>query len=176
MSTLVAALVAAASGLLGVVAGAAAAFHRFKKERAFDVRLQWYLEAVRLLHDAATNIDTALRLHRGDQGIPETLEDLATATQGALDSMKRAADHLHGGLLLADRESLEALRDAIAQVGVVSGLARGSPDERWPPLITMYRLTADKVARQGRRHLGLGSLPASIRTAAPAASTKELEG
>jgi hypothetical protein len=167
-----AALVTALSALLGAWAGAQLALRRFKKERTFDARFQWYADAVRLCHEAARRIDIALRVHRGDQVVPESLADAPTVNQAAVDSVSRVSDHIHGGVLLADRESLEALGKAVKNAGLSRGLARGSPTERWPPLILAFQLTADTIARQGRKHLGLERLPPEIATAIAALSTQ----
>jgi len=52
VSLWVTALVTALAALLGAWAGAETALRRFRKERAFDARKQWYVDAVELLHEA----------------------------------------------------------------------------------------------------------------------------
>ena len=170
MSLWVTALVTAFAALLGAWAGAETALRRFRKERAFDARKQWYVDAVELLHEAARKISTALRVHTGGQQIPETLKGVEEINQAAVDSINRVSDHLHVGLLLADQESLGALQGAISKVGMRSDLAAGDPAERWPVIIKAYQLTADTIARQGRKHLRLEKLPDAYRTTDPEAA------
>jgi hypothetical protein len=53
----------AVAALLGAWAGARLALSRFKHERSFERRLQWHVEALRIIHE----LERQQELYRGDQ-------------------------------------------------------------------------------------------------------------
>ena len=69
------ALLTAVLAFFGAGAGALFALNRFKKERAFDVRLEWYKRVIELLQKSVLEIrhlTQALRTQPQDEDVIET--------------------------------------------------------------------------------------------------------
>ena len=71
IAAVLAALIAAFAGSL---LGAVTALSRFKRERAFDRRLNWYEQAIEALHDMAQKIEIA-RTFQEESGTDDALLD-----------------------------------------------------------------------------------------------------
>jgi hypothetical protein len=101
-ATIIAALIAA---FLGSWVGSLTALARFKKERAFDKRLQWYERMIDILLDTARELGIARTFQRGLKNGTDTEEDVRAAWRRVqlmhLEVNRCTAE----GVLFARRES-----------------------------------------------------------------------
>lgn len=150
------------SALLGAWAGAAIALGRFKKERAFDKRLQWYDEAVQALYRASNTLSVAVYSTRN------LVEVNSSAINKAWDEHHLALDGLAilvwRGEVYATKTGLLELKTIMDQI---SSLSRSMPWRNnytefteqelydWERIANLYNEAARLLAFDVRKHLGL---------------------
>lgn len=147
-------LVTALAALLGAWGGAQAALARFKEERAFHLRYEWYHETIRALWNARVKLTQwANEVERDEEGRGVVSKDVFGEIY---DSMQRAIGLGIEGRMLAKevsfdevRESRERLANLYEDVGTetpeyVKAIRHSALD---------FEETARKLADHGREHL-----------------------
>lgn len=116
---------------LGGLLGASVAFRKHRRQRAFDLRAEWYADIVKaLMHQHGLLILSTLEIQQATKDGTETSEQVATAALASVD-------FLHGDLLeLLQQAPLYASKDGavrLQEVGDMSAFVSNPPtsDPDW---------------------------------------------
>lgn len=152
------------AAFLGSWIGALTALSRFKKERAFDRRLQWYERMNLCLLDAARELAIAATMERGIKDGTDSTDDALVAWQ-RVQLKHLEVNHLTAqGALYAEKEFfrtlwkdtgvLQDLADKTNAFYSLAGPNLGKVDE----VKERLRLTATALAEDVRKQLGIDPL------------------
>jgi hypothetical protein len=154
------AAVSALATLIASFSGAWLALGRFRRERAFDRRLDWYERTIRLFHD----LSTKLSLLRGNtipsksaelnRELAELIVQLPSAVAEAkIYSTKKSYDLMVATSNLLDRFAADFQAQASAGL-TPKQIAERICDEVGP----LFDSAGSALADEARQHLGLGKV------------------
>lgn len=158
-ATIIAALF---GGTAGAWIGAQIALSRFKRERAFDRRLDWYERMIRFLLDMAAKVSIAVTIEdgisRGEDSegnrpgiwVPVQLAHVELKKM-SLEGEMYATTAAVGEL----RATVKAVQDVANQTKAFHERFAHQHLDKIDPLIYRLREAASVLAREGRTHLGL---------------------
>lgn len=161
--------------LVGAWAGATAAFHRFKGERAFDRRLEWHEETLKALEHAA------LRTWQHSREIRGGLDAGPRAVSVHLEAIMSALQEAYSGALLYARASgVKAIlrgRQAIEDLAEREHAGPNDVADTLNEAGSAVQRTRWVLIRDARRHLGLRALnePAIERSVQSQMSLRRIE-
>jgi hypothetical protein len=160
--TILSVLLTTLSALLGAWVGAHIALRRFKKERAFDKRLQWHDDVIQALYEASNTLSVAVHGTRNIINVnPTSVSKAWNEHHAALDGL---AVLVWRGELYATRDGLRKL---LLATGNISSLSRSMPWrmnpsefteqdlQKWDQIAAFYLEAAKSLASDVRKHLGL---------------------
>ena len=161
------ALLAALAALLGSWAGARSALDRYKQERAFDRRLQWYETAHRALAEARKQF---YQLHHAlGTNAPK---DAVTPILGALSgTLERLADAMEDAVFYAPPATLSTLYALQGDMKIFSDGMSTAPASSAAELKVIgtfaqrLLVASRELAGDIRPQLGLKSLPPQFKKA-----------
>lgn len=161
-------LLTALSALVGGGAGAWAALERFKRQRAFDRRLEWYEEAVTAFHTAGLEIVGATQAQRR-LGPGERTGQQWTKAAKAIDRLRPT---LAKAELYAQADSVSRISTLYKKIGKLTvTLARaraegGGVNEKAlksaEEMASEYAGAAADLSEEAREHLSLDRLVTRI--------------
>lgn len=155
MSSLLNVLVTALAALVGAWAGAQVALQRFKKERAFDLRADWYRRAVSAMLDIST------KMGEFEIAVAKGGPDLEGLSDRLLADCAEVGGHVRESVLFGDQASVRAIGE-ISEMFVQFARSVRSGEEVLPVVANARRVVFDAarvIAREGRQHLGLEDMP-----------------
>lgn len=154
-------------GLLGFVGswiGARIALSGFRRQRAFDKRLDWYERAAKSLRHLAQRIEIAMTFQREEDVDPEFLEKLWRQIQSAhldLDEIVHEAGFYGSAAAIALMNKIGHTVQGVADSteafdpDAIGEELRDAALEKVDGLVARLRKAHAPLVAEGRRHLGL---------------------
>lgn len=160
-------LLAVVPGLLGFLGswiGARIALSGFRRQRAFDKRLDWYERAAKSLRHLAQRIEVAMTFQREEDVDPEFLKKLWRQIQSAhldLDEVVYEAGFYGSAAAIALMNKIGHAVQGVADSSeafdpdAIGEDVRDAALEKVEGLIARLRKAHAPLVAEGRRHLGL---------------------
>lgn len=139
----------ALAALVGAWVGARFALRRFKKERAYEHRIDWYRDTLRAANEATQRYQLGAKMYR--RGLTDdAMEEIDKASQAADLAMHRSQE----AALFARPETVKAIEENDWS-GYPSSADfqpdRDDPARRLDEIAEVYRTLRAIVARDGRK-------------------------
>lgn len=143
----------ALAALVGSWVGAEVALRRFKRERAFKYRLDWYRQTLRAVNRVHRSFRlAALATQQGHHG--EAGTELRQANDALIEAFKLTRE----ASLFATESTVNALQNARKRVGEIEAPDQTSTKQniidRSSQVAEVFEDVADTLAKDGREHLG----------------------
>lgn len=143
----------AVAALGGSWVGARLALRRFKRERAFEYRLEWYRQTLRAVNHVHRSFQmAALATRRGLH------EEAGNKLRDANDGVMEALELTHEAKLFAAKSTVAALQEAERRVGEIHVPEQTSTTEniiqKSERLAEIFHEVSNTIAADGRKHLG----------------------
>lgn len=143
----------ATAALGGSWVGARLALRRFKRERAFEHRLEWYRQTLRAVNRVHRSFQmAALATRRGLH------EEAGKKLRAANDAVMEALELTHEAKLFAATSTVKALQKAERRVGEIDVPEETSTTQniiqKSERLAEIFKEVSNIIAADGREHLG----------------------